>query len=105
MSITHYFTKSAAIKRLTVVVGNTDKSDYQTASTIACNVQQTTPEEAALVEGVFGKTFNLFCPLASDIIESDRVTIDAKEYTVKGVKSYNMGNISYKKAIIVDNLS
>jgi hypothetical protein len=109
MSIERFFNKSAAIKRLTVDILDSDKSSYQTSSTISCHIQQLSLEETVVVEGVFGKTFRMYCAEDADIQQTDRVTIDGKDFTIKGIKTFEVEQstspVRHKQVVIVDNLS
>src|SRR3989304_6229428 len=90
--------KSVTVKRLTGGFGgDPDKSDYQTVATLSGNLQQATAEEAALADGDFGKVWNLFIDRGANIKESDRVTIDNVDYTVKGIHDRDIprGNIQH----------
>lgn len=89
----------SAIKRQTYV-GN--KSSYASVGT-ATGYLRPLSEEASSVNGVqFGFGFNLIVETDVDIRETDKVTIDSVEYTVRGVANHDRGGATkYKRILMV----
>jgi len=104
MSFVGFLNKTASVKRLTPMT-DPDKSDYQTVGSFACNLQQSTAEEAILAGGAFGKVFKMYCQTGQNILESDRVAIGGIDYSVKGIKKLEMGTIPHLEIFLLDNLS
>jgi len=102
-----YYKLTAVVKRLTAGFGgDPDKSDYQTVvAALKCDIQQLDAEQSAFVGGVFGRTYNLFCDLATDIKMSDRVEEGGRNFTVKGVQNFDEGTIGHMEVIIEEDLS
>ena len=95
------FNKTATIKRQ-VYINN--KSSYSNIGTIKCNLQSMDNEMSKINEIQIGRGFMLFCKITDDIQETDIITIDAQDYTIKGVTDYEMGGISYKKAMAIKSI-
>jgi len=105
--IEDYFDKTATVKRLTGNFGgDPDKYDYQTVATVSCALQQVSAEFAALVGGVFGRTWRMFCARGSDIKHTDRVTIDGIDYTIKGIDDQATGVFTpHLSVVLVEDAS
>lgn len=84
--------KTVSIKRLTVIVGDSDKESYANVGNmhaVKINIQPATPELTAVAEGVYGQTFRAFVTV-SGIRIGDRVTVSGtnERFTVKGVHDW-----------------
>lgn len=90
------FTQSGTIKRQ-VYVNN--KSSYSNIGTINCNLQSMDNEMSKINEIQIGRGFMLFCKTTDDIQETDIITINTQDYIINGITDYEMGGISYKKAM------
>lgn len=100
---TQFLNKSVTVERLATTTG--DVVEYASASSFMGNLQQTSPEMTALVGGAYGKTWRLYAQLGVDIINGDRVSIDGKSYTVKGVKILTIptSGIDHTEIILTEN--
>lgn len=92
------FDKTATIKRQIYV---NDKSTYANVGTISCNLQPMDNEMSKINDIQIGRGFMVFCKIADDIQDTDILNIDTQDYTVKGITDYRMGNLEYKKVILI----
>lgn len=84
--------KTVSIQRLTVVLSDSDKEQYQEVGNmhnVAMNIQPATPELTAVSEGVYGQTFQAFTAV-SGIKIGDRVTVSgtSEKFIVKGINNW-----------------
>lgn len=96
-----FFTKqkTSTIKRQ-VYVGNI--SSLTTLSTENCYLKPLSETESSNNGFQYGQAYNAIFEVTVDVKENDKLTIDDIEYTVKGVASFEHGNIlDYKRALIV----
>ena len=88
--------KIAFVSRLEKDSSDNDKEQFTTFSgfegpggiqtaAIRCNIQPANAERTVLVDGVFGKTFDMFTA-ASGVVEGMRVTVSGtnQQYLVRG---------------------
>jgi hypothetical protein len=97
----NFFTsqKSVTIKRQ-VYVGNI--SSLTTLSTDNCYLKPLSETESSNNGFQFGIGYNAIFEVGVDVKENDKLVIDTIEYTVKGVASFEHGNLlDYKRALIV----
>ena len=90
--------KTATVTRL-VAVG--DKESYGAVGSFLCHLQQLSPEETAFAEGVYGKTFSMYCKLGSDVNVSDNVSIGGVDYKVKAKKTVDFKRMQHLELILV----
>lgn len=94
-----YYDKTATIKRLTQV-GATDKKDFQNhLLNVPCLLQPIDASISMDIENSFGKNYLMMCDVA-DIVEGDRVFIDAVEYRIMGVESLSFEGHSHMELSI-----
>lgn len=97
-----YFTQNntiSAIKRQSYSGG---KSTYSTVGSGTGYLRPLSEEQASANGLQFGLAFNLLVETDVDIRETDRVTVDSEEYTVKGVANHNRGGYTaYKRCLII----
>lgn len=102
MKLAHLATNYIIITRMTAVSGF--KSVLSTVTGGKVNLQPLGAEKAALMDGVLGKTYRIFCDVGLDIQEHDKLRdVDTgNEYKVKagGVTTHNFGITTYKEVII-----
>jgi hypothetical protein len=89
--IADHYNSTAIVKRLT---GTTKKTYTTHLASVPCLVQSRDESITEDINTAFGKNFLMFCDVA-DIIESDRVVIDSKEYRIVGIKTF--GDSPYNK--------
>jgi hypothetical protein len=94
-----FFDKYVSVTRLTAVVGNTNKGNYQAVSglqSVLCNIQPQNAENSVLTGGIYGKTFIVFTTTAG-IKEGDILTVSgtfidnttvSKQLRVNGVANW-----------------
>lgn len=99
MAFSDFLTQTASVQRLTKITG-TKKENYQSVGSILCMIQPLGAEETRIVEGVFGKTFRMFCHLNADIKDTDKITVDNQDYLIKGISDYHYGTIPHKEVVI-----
>lgn len=97
-----FYNKTATCYRLGNDTGTTVKEIYKSNGTVACAVMNANPADSLLSEGNPSKSSVMFCDVASDVKDTDKVTIDGVDYIVRGVaKTDGIGlSMSYLKAII-----
>ena len=96
-----YFDKTGSIERLTVQVGDSNKENFQVVAgleAVPINVQPANPETTVLLEGVFGKTYQVFTTV-SGIRDGDTLTVsgiftDGKSLNKK-IRVKNVANWSF----------
>lgn len=87
----------SAIKRQSYT-GN--KSTFSTVGTGTCYLRPLSEEQASNNNLQFGRAFALIMETTLDVQEGDKVTIDAVEYTVRGVANFDYnGATKYKRAV------
>ncbi len=91
------FPHTATIRRQTKVG---TKYTYADLSTTTCFLQQLDADKAQLYGMTFGKSYVCYLPIATDIVDSDRVVINSITYGVMGVKSEPYGSLQHKKAMV-----
>lgn len=72
-----FFDKIVSVQRITQLEDNPNKGEYQAVSgleSVSVNVQPANPETVALVNGVFGKTYDIYTT-QSGIRDGDKLTI------------------------------
>lgn len=90
-----------SVEHFKLDVGSLSKEGYSPDASllaVACNIQPTSPEIAALYGGAYGKAYTMFTT-ASGILESDRITVisGSKSFIVKGKQLYNYGPIQHSE--------
>lgn len=71
MTLTHLATNRVIISRMTAVSGH--KSVLSTVTAAIVNLQPISAEKTALMGGVIGKTFRIYCDSDIDIQEHDKL--------------------------------
>lgn len=73
-----------------------------TGTLYKAHVQPASNEEVQAFDGQIGQVFGCFVDMLADIREGDRVTDrdTLLSYKVRGLKTYQMGSMSYKKLIL-----
>lgn len=95
--------KIVFVSRLTKTTSDSDKERYVTHSgyfgpgqiptaAIRANIQPSSAETTVLVDGVFGKTFDMFTS-ASGVVEGMKITVSGtgEEYFVRGRQVHDNG--------------
>lgn len=102
MTLTHLATNRVIITRMTAVSGY--KSVLTTVTAAIVNLQPISAEKTALMGGIIGKTFKIFCDSGIDIQEHDRLrdNISGKEYRVRagGVTLHSYFATEYYEVLI-----
>jgi hypothetical protein len=99
-----YLDRIASVQRLTPLVSDSDKEQYQAVGNyeaIRINVQPASPELTAISEGVFGQTFQAFVSV-SGIKISDRIIMSdsGQKFIVKGIQDHNWGPLPHLELIL-----
>lgn len=102
MMLTHLLTKQIIISRKVATTG--DKMALSTVTSAMINLQPTASSSREIAEGVFGKSFKIYCDGSIDLQAGDRLRDNdtGDTYTVMpdGVTQRNMGCIDYAIAVI-----
>ena len=101
MRLAHLTNKRIFIARKTIVSG--DKLAFTTTTSVMANIQPATNASNEIEEGVFGKSFKIYCDGTVDLQPGDRLRDDdSNYYTVQadGVSRRTMGSIDYLIAVI-----
>lgn len=108
-----YLDKTASIQRLTTQAGNVNKGEFTAVSgmeAIDVNVQPSNPETVALVNGIYGKTYDVFTT-ASGIKEGDKLTVSGtfvdnltqnKALRVSSVANWYFGPLPHFELVCTD---
>lgn len=88
---------TATTERL-VVSGN--KHIYQSLGTSKCFLQPLDNESADLLNYTYSKGSYCYMPITTDILMSDRVTVNGTVFTVKGVKILAYGSLAHKRVLL-----
>lgn len=88
----------SAINRQTYT-GN--KSAYTTVGSGMGYLRPMTETQSSVNALQFGMGNTLFVENDTDIRETDKVTVDGVEYTVRGVSTHPIGAVPYKKCILI----
>jgi hypothetical protein len=108
-----FFDKYASISRMVVTSGDTNKESYQNVSgleALRVNVQPSSPETAAITEGIYGKTYTIFTSQAG-VKDGDRITISGafidgfsvnKSLQIANVRNEYYGPIPHFEIIAFD---
>lgn len=92
------FPHTATILELIETAG---KSTYTETGSTKCFLQPLTAEQSQIYGVTFGKSYNCYAPITSDVTEKKRLEIDGAIYGVRGVRNHNYGNLSHKQAVLV----
>lgn len=76
---------------------------YADSGTITAFVQPMDTESSELLHEGFTKGSFAYVPFATDIRENDEVIFNGVKYGVKGVKSYQFGNLTHKKVLLEES--
>lgn len=95
----HLFNQSATLKRYDRVTG-TNKLRYNTGTTIYCHFQPMDSGYSNTTDGGLSQAHRMWCDSTTDIREGDLITIDSKDYKVRGVKDYTISNYKHKRVIL-----
>jgi hypothetical protein len=94
------FTTQKTISAINRQVYVGDKSSYSSVGTATCYLRPLNEEQSASNGVQFGLGFSIIVECDVDIREGDKVTIDAVDYTIRGVVNHDRGiRTSYKKAL------
>lgn len=95
-------TKRLIVSRLVTVTGN--RKAYATTTGAWGEVQPLSPQKTQLVEGVMGKTYNVYTESTDDIQEADKLREvgTGKVFKVKtgGVSRRTMGSIDFLSIVV-----
>lgn len=91
------FPHTATIMR-TVETGG--KYVYTASGTTPCFLQPLDEESTQSYGITFMKGSRCYLPIASDVVEGDRLTINGTEYGVKGVRIHQYSTLRHKRAIL-----
>lgn len=100
MGILHLRTNTMILSRMTVVTGS--RQAYSTVTAVFGTLQPLSQENAALADGVYGRTFQFFTDDNFDIQEGDLLTDESGDrYRVKAgaVVRRSFNAIDYLKVI------
>lgn len=102
MKLTNLLSRKIIVARRVKTVN--DKMAMSTVTAVATVIQPTADSSHQLVEGVFGKSFKLYCDGGVDIQQGDRLRdyLTSTTYTVvsDGVTRRTMGSIDYTIIIV-----
>lgn len=102
MQLVHLLTKQIIISRKIATTG--DKLALSTVTSAMVNLQPITDSSREIAEGIFGKSFKIYCSGDIDLSPGDRLrdTATGDTYTVvsDGVTRRTMGCIDYVIAVI-----
>ena len=102
MQLVHLATKRIIISRKITTAG--DKMALSTVTSVMVNLQPASSSSREIAEGVFGKSFKIYCNGDIDLQAGDRLRDNATgdTYTVMpdGVTRRNMGCVDYIIAVI-----
>ncbi|MEI7890918.1 MAG: hypothetical protein WCI36_03020 [bacterium] len=94
-----FATVEYSTKRLTQ---DGNKSDYVATSVVGSGHLRQLDDRASSLNNIqYGEGFKLTIDLNQDVAVTDRVIIGADEFEVRGVKSENMGSLSFKELLLV----
>lgn len=108
-----FFDKTGSIERFSELVSDTNKEDFQVVTgleAIPINVQPANPETTILVEGVFGKTYNVYTTV-SGMKDGDRLTVSGlftdgkslnKKLTIKNIGNWSFGPLPHFEIVCVE---
>lgn len=102
VQLTHLLTNKIIISRKIATTG--DKMALSTVTSAMINLQPASSSSREIAEGVFGKSFKIYCNGDIDLQPGDRLrdNVTGDTYTVMpdGVTQRNMGCIDYTIAVI-----
>lgn len=102
MKLAHLATNYIIITRMVAVGGY--KKALSTVTGMKCALQPLGAEKTALMGGVLGKTYRIFCDSGVDIQEHDKLrdymTGDLYKVKVGGVTVHSAGSIEYQEVLI-----
>ena len=108
-----FFDKKASIQRMTKLVDNQYKGEFQVVSglqDINVNVQPSNPESTDLVGGIFGKTYDVYTT-QSGIRDGDKLTVSGtfidgitqnKDIRVTSIGNWNFGPLPHYEIVCTD---
>lgn len=93
--------KQVFIARKAAIAG-TDKLLASTVTSAFMHIQPLNDKELALVEGIYGKTFVMYCDGTVDVQEGDKLRNGTDYYKVVsgGVSRRDFGTFDHKKIIV-----
>lgn len=99
-----FFERTASVQRLTPVIADTDKEQYENVGNyenIQINIQPASAELTAITEGAYGQTFQAFVSV-SGINLGDRITPSGTSdyYIVKGKSDWNYLPIPHLELVL-----
>lgn len=101
MRLTHLLKNRVIIARLATTTG--DRMAFSTVTAEMMNIQPTGNSASEIAEGVFGKSFRIYCDGGSDLQAGDRLRDQNGDYyTVMsdGVSRRTMGTMDYIIAVV-----
>lgn len=97
-----FYNTSFTIKRASWTT-DVDGNPYSTEATTTIfsgHIQQADPELVQNLGLTLSKTFSVWCPLSTAVLESDTIVAGANTYSVKAVMEYANGNNAHKELIV-----
>jgi hypothetical protein len=89
MTIENFYTSTFTRKEL-VYTGN--NSDYVKGDGFTGHIQQARPDVIQFFEGKFNLTHIVWCPVDTVINETDKITLNGIDYTVRTIQKNNVGD-------------
>lgn len=103
MKLQHLANQRVIISRLQQVGGTSTKLALSTVTAAFGHLQPIAAEKIGLVNGVFGKTYRIFCDNDVDIQEGDQLKDENSNiYTVRkgGVTKWQHGAMDFQEVLI-----
>lgn len=100
MSIQRFFKTTFTIKRQ---VWTNDTSEESTIGTFKGHKQQTPAEQVAVQGLAYGRSYQVWCPVGTDIKEGDVVNDGSKDYSVRSVNTRDYGINQHLQLTLEDN--
>ena len=97
MSLATLFDKTVTLERLSPVASTKKETFQAVVGNISCAIHPVEGTQQEMLEGGLYNTFKMFCDDSTDIRIGDRVLEGSNTYTVKGLKTYDMGTDSSMK--------
>lgn len=99
MSYEYLLKDSAVVTRLTTT--DTNKKTWSTTvATISCYLEPLDAEAAAMNNIETGQGYRIFVASDADVIVSDKLTINAIVYYVRGIQSFSQGRLNVKALVV-----
>ena len=99
-SIQRFYTKTFEVSRLAYVL---NKSTYSVNGTFLGHIQQSQGELQEQIVDFYARLYLIWCPIGTDVQESDRIKEDGVEYKVKAIRVNGVGNNQHLEIIVHKN--